>query len=71
MRSVESGSPADRAGVSPGDVIIRFAMHRIETVSDLHRLLVGEVIGRPVQLALLRSTEWREVDVEPAEMVAR
>ena len=67
IRGVTSGSPAARAGLQPGDVVVRFAHQRVDTVSDLHRLLVGEVIDRPVQLGVVRRGEWLDLDVKPGE----
>ncbi len=71
VRAVEPGSPAEAAGLAQGDVIARFAGVRIETVSDLHRFLVGDVIGRKIELELLRSGAWRSVRVAPVELSAR
>jgi S1-C subfamily serine protease len=67
VRALTAGSPAALAGLQRGDVVVRFAHQRVETVSDLHRMLVGEVIGRPVTLGVVRRTEWLELDVRPAE----
>jgi len=71
VRAVEPGSPADAAGLLDGDVLVRLAGRPIATLSDLHRLLVGEVIGRKVELDLLRGGTWRSVRVEPVELIAR
>ena len=38
----DDSAPAARAGLRPGDVIVRFAGSSVETVSDIHRLLIGE-----------------------------
>src|SRR6185436_16866013 len=65
VRAVEPGSPADAAGLCDGDVLVRLAGRPIATLSDLHRLLVGEVIGRKVELDLLRGGAWRSLRVEP------
>ncbi|HEX6883439.1 MAG TPA: trypsin-like peptidase domain-containing protein [Planctomycetota bacterium] len=71
VRAVEPGSPADSAGVQAGDVLVRLAGRPIATISDLQRLLVGAVIGRALELDLLRGASWRSVRVEPAELSPR
>src|SRR5262245_15734247 len=68
VRGVEPGSPADAAGLIDGDVLVRLAGQPIATLSDLHRLLIGEVIGRKVELDLLRAGAWRTLRVEPVEL---
>jgi S1-C subfamily serine protease len=70
VRSAEPGSPADAAGIAAGDVLVRLAGRPIATVSDLQRLLVGEVIGRSLTVDLLRTGVWRTLEVEPVELVA-
>jgi len=70
-RAVEPGSPADEAGLLDGDVLVRLAGRPIATLSDLHRLLVGDVIGRSLELDLLRGGAWRSIRVAPAELSAR
>jgi S1-C subfamily serine protease len=54
-----------------GDVLVRFAGRPIATLSDLHRLLVGDVIGHSLELDLLRGGAWRSIRVEPVELSAR
>jgi len=70
VKKVASGSPAATARLLPGDVIVQFAWHRTETVSDLHRLLVGELIGQRVQIGVLRGAGWVELEAAPAELAA-
>jgi S1-C subfamily serine protease len=71
VRAVEPGSPAHAAGVLDGDVLVRLAGQGVATLSDLQRLLVGEVIGRRLELDLLRNGHWRSLRVEPVELSAR
>ena len=71
VRGVEPGSPADEAGLITGDVLVRVAGKSIATVSDLHRLLVREVIGRRLEVDVLRSGNWKTFRVSPGELTAR
>jgi len=68
VRGIEPGSPGDAAGLLDGDVLVRLAGRPIATLSDLHRMLIGDVIGRTVELDLLRSGAWRSTRVEPVEL---
>ena len=67
MTSVESGSPAARAGIRDGDVIIGWDNEAVSGVDDLFRLLTEERIGVAVRLAVLRSGEKRVIKVVPRE----
>src|SRR5713101_1113478 len=55
--SVEPHSPAQLAGVHPGDVLVGYAGHTIAGIDDLHRLLVEEQVGSRALLMVLRSGE--------------
>ena len=65
--SVEKDSPAERAGLREGDVLIAFNERPIGTIHDLHKMLVGEQIGVPAKLLIIRHTEKLELSILPAE----
>jgi len=67
VASVEPNSPAQRAGVLPGDVIVGYAGRAIAGIDDLHRLLVEEQVGVRASLTLLRSGELQGLDVVAEE----
>ncbi len=71
IRAILPDSPADVAGLLDGDVLVRLAGQPIATISDLHRLLVGAVIGRKLELDVLRGGAWRTIRVEPVELSAK
>jgi serine protease Do len=49
-----TASPASRAGVQPGDVIVMLDGAPVRDVGDLQRLLGEELIGRPGTLGIVR-----------------
>ena len=65
--SVEKNSPAERAGVRQGDLIVAFNDQPIGSVHDLHKTLVGEQIGVRGKLTIIRHTEKLELSILPAE----
>jgi len=65
--SVEKNSPAERAGLRPGDLIVAFNGKPISTVHHLHRVLVGEQINVSASLTVIRHTEKLDVPILPAE----
>jgi S1-C subfamily serine protease len=65
--SVEADTPAARAGVAAGDVILALDQEPITGVDDLVRVLNGSRIGQSTRLKLLRHGNMREVTVTPIE----
>src|SRR5712691_2722953 len=65
--SVEAGSPAARAGVEPGDVIVSLNGQPVAGIDDLHRVLSGAVVGVRIPMEVVRGTEKRELAVEPED----
>jgi serine protease Do len=65
---VVEGSPAARAGVRPEDLIVSADGAPIEDVADLQRLLVAELIDRPVALGIVRGADERTLQLRPAEL---
>src|SRR5438093_110194 len=65
--SVEKDSPAERAGLREGDLIVAFNRQPIGSVHDLHKVLVSEQIGVRASLTVIRHTEKLELPIQPAE----
>jgi S1-C subfamily serine protease len=65
--SVEEKSPAARAGVREGDVIVALEGHPVAGVDDLHRVLTDIRVGVSCSLTLLRHTEKVELKIMPEE----
>jgi S1-C subfamily serine protease len=65
--SVEKNSPAERAGLREGDLIVAFNGQPIGNVHHLHKVLVGEQINVSASLTIIRHTEKLEVPILPAE----
>ena len=63
--SVESGSPAEKAGLREGDVVIAFGDHPVSSVDDLHRILTEERVGVAAPVTIIRLTERVVTDVVP------
>ena len=65
--SVEENSPAKRAGLREGDVIVALEGHPVAGVDDLHRVLTDVRVGVSCSLTVLRWTEKLELKVVPEE----
>ncbi len=68
VSSVEQGAPAEKAGVEPGDVILRFDNKPIDRESDLPRIVGGTKPGARVPLVVWRKGKQVELQVTVAEM---
>jgi len=64
---VEPGSPAKRAGLQEGDLIVEFAGQPIASVDDLHKQLTGAQVGVRSPLTVIRHTEKLQLEVVPEE----
>jgi S1-C subfamily serine protease len=65
--SVEEKSPAQRAGLREGDVIVTLEGHAVAGVDDLHRVLTDVRVGVSCSLTVLRHTEKLEFKIVPEE----
>jgi serine protease Do len=64
VRSVNSGSPAEKAGVKAGDVITTFNGERIRSSGELREKLAGQDGGKTVKLGVLRNKSSVSLTVE-------
>lgn len=67
VASVEPNSPAAKAGVQEGDVLVDFDGSPIAHVDDLHRLLLAERVGVRAPLTVVRRGDRVTLDVVPEE----
>ncbi|MDM0004158.1 DegQ family serine endoprotease [Variovorax sp. J22G73] len=68
VRGVEAGSPGEKAGVEPGDVITKFDGKAIEKPSDLPRLVGNTKPGTKSTLTVFRRGASRDLSVTIAEI---
>jgi len=69
--SIEENSPAQRASLSEGDIIVGFDSQAIAGIDDLHRMLTEEKVGVKTMLTILRQTEKLNLDIVPEESKPR
>ncbi len=67
VQSVEEGSPAKRAGLRDGDIVVALEGQPVAGVDDLHRLLTEVRVGVSCTLTVLRWTEKLELKVVAEE----
>jgi S1-C subfamily serine protease len=65
--SVEPGSPAARAGVTEGDVVISLHDQPVSGIDDLHRLLSEDRIDRKLELSVLRDQQRLQLWTTPSD----
>jgi len=67
IATIEPGSPADRAGLVAGDIILALDGTTVSGADDLIRLLAGGKVGSAVALDILHNGEQRRATLVPAE----
>jgi len=65
---VVDGSPADRAGLRPEDLIVEADGRPMSDVGELQRLMVAESIGRPLTTRVIRGGRTLTVEIVPVEL---
>ncbi|MGI8585659.1 MAG: S1C family serine protease [Thermoleophilaceae bacterium] len=65
---VVAGSPADRAGVRPEDVIVTLDGAAIEDADDLQRLMDADRIATPIAARVVREGRELTIELVPAEL---
>jgi len=68
VSAVEKGSPAEKAGIEAGDVILRFDGKNVNSSEDLPRLVGSTRPGSKATVQLMRNKAAREVTLVIGEM---
>jgi len=68
VEQVEPESPAQKAGIKPGDVILDVDGHPVPHSEDLPRMVAPHHPGTPVKLTVLHDRQRREVNVTLAAL---
>ena len=67
VRNVAPNSPAERAGVKPGDVVVGMKGEPVHSNDDLLNLLDASSIGQDTTLRVLRGNKELSLTVRPRE----
>ena len=66
VTQVESGSPAEKAGIMTGDIIVEFDGERVRSARQLSRLVRESPDDRTVRSSIVREGTRRTVDLTPS-----
>lgn len=69
--SLEADSPALRAGLRVGDIIVGFGGVAVAGIDGLHKLLTQEKVGVSFPIVVIRGTEKLGLHIVPGEVKAR
>jgi S1-C subfamily serine protease len=69
--SVEHGSPAARAGLRDGDIIVGFAGEAVSGADDLHKLLTEDRTGHKQEVSVIRGTARLRLWLVPEDAPSR
>ena len=68
VRGVESGSPAEKAGIEAGDIITRYDGKPVDKVADLPRLVGNTKPGTRTSITVYRRGATRDLSITIAEV---
>lgn len=71
VAAVEPGSPAARAQLEPGDLIVAYDGRPVSGIDDLHRMLSESAVGRPACIEWLRRAQRLSREITPTELPQR
>jgi serine protease DegQ len=64
---IEPNSPANRAGLMIGDIIVSLAGDKVSRLEDIHSKLHGSAIGKPFSIGFVRGGVLQEAEITVAE----
>ncbi len=65
--TIETGSPAEKAGLLPGDIVVALGGQPVRDAEELQEILGSDRVGVATSLTVLRGGEVQELSVTPAE----
>ncbi len=68
VSDVTPGSPAEKAGIKRGDVIVEFDGHRIKEMPDLPKLVATTPPGKEVKIKIIRERQQKELKLKVGEL---
>jgi S1-C subfamily serine protease len=68
IEQVVSEGPAAKAGLQPRDILVSANGDAVTSAQSLQRLMLGDAIGQPLALTVLRSEALVDVIVTPEEL---
>jgi S1-C subfamily serine protease len=67
IMGVESGAPAEQAGLRAGDLVVAMNGKDVQSIDDLHRMLTEWKPGEKITLTVVRGKEKANIEVSPIE----
>jgi len=67
VAGIETGGPAEKAGLEEGDLLVALDERPILGIDDLHLLLTHERVGRAAMATIVRGDDCRQINITPAE----
>jgi len=71
ITSVEKDSPAYRADLHDGDIIIAFDGQKVESVDQLQKIMTEVTIGEAYKMTLIRRAKMFDASVKPIEQKSK
>jgi serine protease Do len=68
VSDIEPGSPADKAGIKKGDIILKFNGKEITKMKELPAIVALTPVGETVTVTILRDGKTRDVTLKVAKM---
>jgi S1-C subfamily serine protease len=68
---VEPNSPASRAGLREGDIVVEYSGLPVAGIDDLHKFLTGAQVGVRSTITIIRHTEKLQLEIVPEESQAK
>jgi S1-C subfamily serine protease len=68
IASVMRGGPAERAGLEPGDIIVRIESLLVSSIDDVHRILNEWPVDRSMRITFVRGRQILTLDATPVAM---